>query len=77
MTLALTHANSTNPRVLLMAAVEAIRHILENEVEELELTGWIVVTILIGCMTMTLINTMDLQICMQVSFRTLPYINMS
>jgi hypothetical protein len=31
MTLALTRANSTDPRVLLMAAVEAIRHVLETD----------------------------------------------
>jgi hypothetical protein len=31
MTLALTRANSTDPRVLLMAAVEAIRLVLEND----------------------------------------------
>jgi hypothetical protein len=31
MTLALTRANSTDPRVLLMAVVEAIRHVLEND----------------------------------------------
>ena len=31
MTLALTRANSTDARVLLMAAVEAIRHVLEND----------------------------------------------
>jgi hypothetical protein len=34
MTLALTHSNSTDPRVLLTAAVEVIRHVLEHEVEE-------------------------------------------
>jgi hypothetical protein len=33
-TLALTRANSTDPSVLLMAAVEAIRHVLENDVPE-------------------------------------------
>ena len=31
MTLALTRANSTDPKVLLMAAVEAIRLVLEND----------------------------------------------
>jgi Ankyrin repeats (3 copies) len=34
MTLALTHANSSDPRVLLMAAVQAIRVVLENDVAE-------------------------------------------
>ena len=34
MTVALTRGNSTNSKVLCLAAVEAIRHLLENEVEE-------------------------------------------